>query len=292
MNNVEPTLALPKDIATTVQRALAEDIGNGDQTAQLIPEDIQARAYIITREQAILAGSAWFEEVFNQFDPSVRITWQVEDGEEIPGNHLICIIKGPARSLVTAERTALNFLQLLSGAATSAKRFKKRVKGTKAIIRDTRKTLPGLRSAQKYAVRCGGCENHRMGLHDAILIKENHIIAAGSITAALEKARTQTANQPMPIEVEVESIEQLEEAVLAGAELVLLDNFSIPLLNKAVSLNNAHKRYNRSVAKLEASGGITIQNVRGIADTGVDYIAVGTLTKDVNAIDLSMRFND
>jgi len=292
MNNVDLAIDLPKDIPLTVQRALAEDIGSGDQTAQLIPEDTQARAYIITREQAVFAGKAWFTEVFQQFDPKVQITWQVEDGQEIPNNHLICLLKGSARSLVTAERTALNFLQMLSGAATSASRFRKRVKGTKAIIRDTRKTLPGLRSAQKYAVRCGGCENHRMGLHDAILIKENHIIAAGSITAALAKARHNTASQPVPIEVEVESIEQLEEAVLAGAELILLDNFSIPLLNKAVSLNNAHKRYNRSIAKLEASGGISIENVRGIADTGVDYIAIGSLTKDVKAIDLSMRFND
>jgi nicotinate-nucleotide pyrophosphorylase (carboxylating) len=199
--------------------------------------------------------------------------------------------------LVTGERTALNFLQTLSGTATTANRFAKRIQGTRATVRDTRKTLPGLRTAQKYAVACGGCANHRMGLYDAILIKENHIMAAGSITAAVQQAkavaatRSQATGQPVPIEVEVENIEEMDEAVLAGAELVLVDNFSIPLLNKAAAANKKHRMMNRSQAMVEASGGITWENARSIADTGVDYIAVGTLTKDLQSVDLSMRFN-
>lgn len=289
--------ALPQDIKTVVSQALQEDVGDGDLTAQLLPENAVADGQVITRDAAVFCGKAWFTEVFAQLCEDIQIDWQVEDGDAIQPNQVLCRFHGPARALVTGERTALNFLQTLSGTATTANRFAKRIKGTRATVRDTRKTLPGLRTAQKYAVACGGCANHRMGLFDAILIKENHIMAAGSITAAVQQAKTvaaarsQTTGQPVPIEVEVENIEEMDEAVLAGAELVLVDNFSIPLLNKAAAANKKHRMMNRSQAMVEASGGITWENARSIADTGVDYIAVGTLTKDLQSVDLSMRFN-
>lgn len=291
------TIPLPSDIADVVALALKEDIGAGDLTAQLLPTDSQANGRVITRDAAIFCGKAWFNEVFKQLDEGIQIHWQVEDGDSVQPDDVLCTFSGPAQALVTGERTALNFLQTLSGTATTANRFAKRIQGTKATVRDTRKTLPGLRTAQKYAVACGGCMNHRMGLYDAILIKENHIMAAGSIAAAVAQAkvvaaaRSQETGQPVPIEVEVESIEEMDQAVLAGAELVLVDNFSIPLLNKAAAANNTHRRFNRSQAKVEASGGITWENARSIADTGVDYLAVGTLTKDLQSVDLSMRFS-
>lgn len=288
---------LPNDIETVVTLALKEDIGDGDLTAQLLPEDGHASGQVITRDAGIFCGRAWFDEVFRQLSADIQITWEVNDGDSLQPNQVLCRFSGPARALVTGERTALNFLQTLSGTASNANRFAKRISGTRATVRDTRKTLPGLRTAQKYAVACGGCMNHRMGLYDAILIKENHIMAAGSIAAAVQQAqqvaatRSQATGLEVPIEVEVESIEEMDEAILAGAELVLVDNFSIPLLNKAATLNRNHLRYNRSKAKVEASGGITWENARSIADTGVDYIAVGTLTKDLQSIDLSMRFD-
>lgn len=288
---------LPTDIEPVVRLALQEDIGDGDLTALLLPEDGLASGQVITRDAAIFCGRAWFDEVFRQLSEDIVIEWEVEDGANVQPNQVLCRFRGPARALVTGERTALNFLQTLSGTASNAGRFAKRIAGTRATVRDTRKTLPGLRTAQKYAVACGGAANHRMGLYDAILIKENHIMAAGSITAAVQQAqlvanqRSQETGQPVPIEVEVESIEEMDEAILAGAELVLVDNFSIPLLNKAATLNKNHLRYNRSKAKVEASGGITWENARSIADTGVDYIAVGTLTKDLKSVDLSMRFD-
>lgn len=290
-------IPLPQDIEAVVTLALKEDVGDGDLTAQLLPEDSTAQGQVITRDAAVFCGKAWFNEVFNQLSDAIQITWEVEDGDDVTPNQVLCRFEGPARDLVTGERTALNFLQTLSGTATTANRFAKRIKGTRATVRDTRKTLPGLRTAQKYAVACGGCANHRMGLYDAILIKENHIMAAGSITAAVQQAqlvaseKSQRTGQPVPIEVEVESIEEMEEAILAGAELVLVDNFSIPLLNKAAAANKKHRNFNRSQAMVEASGGITWENARSIADTGVDYIAVGTLTKDLQSVDLSMRFN-
>lgn len=289
--------ALPTDIEEIVRLALKEDIGDGDLTAQLLPEEGLASGQVITRDAAIFCGRAWFDEVFRQLSDRIVIEWEVDDGASVQPNQVLCRFSGPARDLVTGERTALNFLQTLSGTATNANRFAKRITGTRATVRDTRKTLPGLRTAQKYAVACGGCANHRMGLYDAILIKENHIMAAGSITAAVQQAqivagkRSQETGVAVPIEVEVESIEEMEQAILAGAELVLVDNFSIPLLNKAATLNKNHLRFNRSKAKVEASGGITWENARSIADTGVDYIAVGTLTKDLESVDLSMRFD-
>lgn len=289
-----PIAILPDDIANTVKHALAEDVGPGDLTAMLVPEDAQAEATIISRDQAIFCGAAWLDEVYKQVDPKVQVEWLVSDGQQVNPNQTLCRIIGNARAMVTGERTALNFLQTLSGTASLAQKFAKRIKGTKAAVRDTRKTLPGLRQAQKYAVCCGGCENHRMGLYDAVLIKENHIIAAGSITEAVRQAKMlrNSDGNSVPIEVEVENIEQLDEAVQAGAELVLVDNFSIPMLNKAVARNADHKKYNRGHAKVEASGGITWENARSIADTGVDYLAVGTLTKDLESVDLSMRFAD
>lgn len=290
-------IPLPTDIKAVVAFALKEDIGDGDLTAQLLPQEAKATGHVITRDAAVFCGRAWFEEVFKQLSDEIEISWQVEDGDDIQPKQVLCSFSGPARALVSGERTALNFLQTLSGTATTANRFAKRIKGTRATVRDTRKTLPGLRTAQKYAVACGGCANHRMGLYDAILIKENHIMAAGSITAAVQQAkqvaaaRSQASGVAVPIEVEVESIEEMDEAIMAGAELVLVDNFSIPLLNKAATSNNKHRRFNRSQAMLEASGGITWENARSIADTGVDYIAVGSLTKDLQSVDLSMRFN-
>jgi nicotinate-nucleotide pyrophosphorylase (carboxylating) len=287
-----PKAILPDDIANTVKHALAEDIGPGDLTAMLVPEDAEGEATIISRDQAIFCGSAWLDEVYKQVDTNVKVEWLVSDGEQVTPNQTLCKISGNARAMVTGERTALNFLQTLSGTATMAQKFAKRITGTKAAVRDTRKTLPGLRKAQKYAVCCGGCENHRMGLYDAVLIKENHIIAAGSITEAVRQAKMlrDAHGNAVPVEVEVETIAQLDEAVHAGAELVLVDNFSIPMLNKAVARNSDHKKYNRGQAKVEASGGITWENARSIADTGVDYLAVGTLTKDLESVDLSMRF--
>jgi len=275
-------MTLPNDIADVVGRALAEDVGSGDLTAKLIPAETRAQTQVITREDAVLCGTAWFEEVFRQVSPDIRVAWRARDGEGISAGQVLCALDGPARGILTGERTALNFLQLLSATATRTRRYVEAIRGTRAAILDTRKTMPGLRRAQKYAVACGGGRNHRMGLYDAILIKENHIAAAGSITAALRAARAAAPKGTM-IEIEVENLDQLREALAAGAEHLLLDNFRLDALLAAVAET-------RGRAKLEASGGITLDNIRAVADTGVDYISVGELTKSVKAVDLSMRF--
>ncbi|MGH8397345.1 MAG: carboxylating nicotinate-nucleotide diphosphorylase [Gammaproteobacteria bacterium] len=274
-------LTLPNNISASVRNALAEDIGDGDLTATLIDVHAQARGQVISREPAIICGSAWFEEVFRQLDEGIRVDWNVHDGDSVSTNQILCRLQGPTRGLLSGERTALNFLQALSGTATAAHRYAEIVKGTRAVILDTRKTLPGLRSAQKYAVRCGGATNHRMGLFDGILIKENHIVAAGSITAAVKAARGRGTE--VPVEVEVENLEQLREGLAAGADILLLDNFGLPNLREAVRLTAGR-------VKLEASGGIDLAQLRAVAETGVDYISVGALTKHVRATDLSMRF--
>jgi nicotinate-nucleotide pyrophosphorylase (carboxylating) len=273
---------LPKDIDAVVSRALEEDLGRGDLTAALIPANRTAQAQVITRDDAVLCGQPWFDEVFRQLDRRVRMEWSVRDGETLRANQMLCTLEGPARALLTGERTALNFLQTLSGTATVTRRYVEAVAGTRAVILDTRKTLPGLRTAQKYAVRCGGGENHRMGLYDAILIKENHIAAAGSVANAVRLSRL-NAPTGVTVEVEVETLDQLREALAAGADRLLLDNFSLKRLREAVQETAGR-------AKLEASGGITLENIRAIAETGVDSISIGALTKHVRAVDLSMRF--
>ena len=275
---------LPGDIEETVQRALAEDIGPGDLTATLIPADRRVTAEVVSRDEAVLCGQAWFDEVFRQVDSGIRITWQVRDGDAIHAGQVLCRIQGFARGVLTGERTALNFLQTLSGTATRARAYVEAVRGTPAAILDTRKTLPGLRTAQKYAVRCGGGQNHRMGLFDGILIKENHILAAGSITAAIHNAKARaTAN--ISVEIEVENLDQLREALAAGTDHLLLDNFDPAALKAAVTECGGK-------IKLEASGNITLDNIRIIAETGVDHISIGDLTKNVTAIDLSLRITD
>lgn len=276
-------LTLPADIADTVRRALAEDVGAGDLTANLIPGATLARAQVISREDAVLCGTAWFDEVFRQLDRKVRVEWNARDGEPVRENQVLCTLAGPARAILTGERSALNFLQTLSGTATATRRYVEAIRGTKAVVLDTRKTLPGLRTAQKYAVRAGGGQNHRMGLYDAILIKENHIAAAGSVAAAVDAAR-RGAPAGTTVEVEVEDLAQLNEALAAGADRILLDNFSLKRLREAV-LASAGR------ARLEASGGITLENIRAIAETGVDCISIGALTKHVRAVDLSLRFD-
>lgn len=270
------------EIQDQVRRALCEDVGSGDVTASLVPAAQQAQAVIISREAAVLCGTAWCDAVFRQLDAAVRIEWQARDGERIRNGQLVCTLHGMARALLTGERTALNFLQTLSATATQAARYVAAVHGTHARILDTRKTLPGLRYAQKYAVTCGGGCNHRVGLYDGVLIKENHILAAGSITAALQAAR-RAAAPGMLIEVEVEDMGQLREALQAGAPRILLDNFTLAALQQA-----AQEVAGR--AELEVSGGITLENIRALAETGVDFISVGDLTKSVRAVDLSMRF--
>lgn len=272
---------LPHDIPATVQRALAEDIGDGDLTAALVPADTRAKGHVISREEAVLCGTAWFEETFRQVDDAIAIHWEVHDGDAIRRDQLLCRLEGPARGLLTGERSALNFLQTLSGTATLARRYASAVKGTRATVLDTRKTLPGLRSAQKYAVQCGGANNHRMGLYDGILIKENHIMAAGGIQAAVQAARAGGAK--VPVEVEVETLEQLKEALEAGADILLLDNFDLDGMRAAV-------RAAAGRAKLEASGGIDLTRIKAVAETGVDYISVGAITKNLQAVDLSLRF--
>jgi len=268
-------------IRSDVARALAEDIGSGDVTASLLPKDRAAHARVVIRETAVLCGSAWLDEVFRQIDPETRVNWHARDGDRVSPNQVLCEIDGRAGSLVTGERTALNFLQTLSGVATRTRTFVDAIAGTKATILDTRKTLPGLRQALKYAVRCGGASNHRMGLYDGILIKENHIAAAGGIGPALRQARQVAGN--IPIQIEVESIAQLNAAIEAGAKLILLDNFDLAGLREAVKVSAGR-------AALEASGGVNLDTVRTIAETGVDRISIGSLTKDVRAVDLSMRF--
>ena len=274
------TSQLPTDISDDVRRALAEDVGSGDLTAPLVP-DATAHAELVTREDAVLCGTAWFDEVFRQLEPRVRVAWLKRDGERIAAGSVIARLDGPARALLTGERSALNFLQTLSGTATRAARYVDALRGTRARVLDTRKAIPGLRRAQKYAVTCGGGLNHRLGLYDAVLIKENHIAAAGSVTAALAQARA-AVTADIPVEIEVENLDQLREALSAGATRILLDNFDLEGLRAAV-------RETAGRATLEASGGITLDNIRAIAETGVDCISVGQLTKSVSAIDFSMR---
>jgi len=277
--------ALPTDLAEQVARALAEDVGGGDLTAALVPAGRTGRATVITREPAVLCGRPWFDEVFRQLDPAVRVHWAADEGADVAPNQLLCRLEGPARSLLTGERSALNFLQTLSGTATVTRRYAAVVAGLHCRILDTRKTLPGLRRAQKYAVRCGGGSNHRMGLYDGILVKENHIMAAGSIAAAVTAARASGAR--VPVEVEVETLDELRQALDAGADMALLDEFSLDDLRAAVAMSRSHPR---GPIKLEASGSVTFETLRAIAETGVDFVSIGSLTKHVRAVDLSMRF--
>jgi nicotinate-nucleotide pyrophosphorylase (carboxylating) len=272
-------------VSQTVTTALQEDVGSGDLTAQLIPADRAGRAAVITRENAVLCGTAWFDEVFRQVDPRVRVTWSARDGERVRVDQKLCTLEGPARSLLTGERAALNFLQMLSATATVTSKYVEAVAGTKCRILDTRKTIPGLRVAQKYAVHCGGGTNHRIGLFDAILVKENHIAAAGSIAGAVSEAR-RVAPQVL-LEVEVENLTQLREALDARVDRILLDNFSLDQMRDAVKITRQHAN---ARTELEASGNMSLENLRAVADTGVDFISVGGLTKHVKAIDLSMRF--
>ncbi len=271
----------PHAVTENVRAALAEDIGDGDITAALVAPDARARARIITREAAVVCGRPWVDEVFRQVDVSVRLNWKCEDGERVAAGATLYELEGPARALLTGERTALNFLQLLSGTATRCAAFAALLDGLPTRLLDTRKTIPGLRVAQKYAVRCGGGRNHRIGLFDAFLVKENHIAACGSIAAAIATARRNAPGKP--VEVEVETLSQLEEALAAGVDSVLLDNFDLEGMRRAVAITAGR-------AKLEASGGVSESSLRAIAETGVDYISMGTLTKDCKAIDLSMRF--
>jgi nicotinate-nucleotide pyrophosphorylase (carboxylating) len=272
---------LRNDIRRAVKQALAEDVGSGDATASLVEETVRAHGSILPRENCVLCGCAWFDEVFRQLDARIEVQWHARDGDHVAAKTVICDVRGPARSMLTGERTALNFLQTLSAVATKTHAYVQAVSGTHAAILDTRKTIPGLRLALKFAVKIGGGVNHRFGLYDGILIKENHITAAGGIVQVLARARE--INDDIPIQLEVESIEQLEQALASGTGLILLDNFTTECMAQAVTLTAGR-------AKLEASGGITLRNVREIAETGVDRISIGDLTKDITAIDLSMRF--
>jgi len=269
-------------IQEMVQRAVAEDIGSGDLSAQLIPPQQQANASVICREEAVLCGRVWFDEVFRQLDPAVQIEWLAQEGEKVQADQPLCKLHGSARSLLSGERCGLNFIQSLSATATTAQRYATAVAGTGVKVLDTRKTLPLWRLAQKYAVKIGGCHNHRIGLFDAFLIKENHISAAGSITEAINTART--INPQVLLEVEVENLEQLHETLKAKPDRIMLDNFDIPLLKQAVNITAGQ-------IELEASGNITLSNIRSKAETGVNFISVGALSKDIKAIDLSMRFS-
>lgn len=276
---------LQDDIQRSVELALAEDLGYqdhniGDITANLIPSDNTAQATIISRDMAVFCGKAWAEEVFKQLDGTVAIHWLVDDGDIVAPNEVLCELSGPTRTLLTGERVALNFIQMLSGTATVTKSYVDAIEGTNTRLLDTRKTIPGQRTAQKYAVKCGGGVNHRIGLFDAYLIKENHIMGCGGIKQAIDKARE--LNPDKAVEVEVESINELEQALNAGSDIVMLDNFDIAMMLQAVKLNAGR-------AKLEVSGNVTIDTIGDFARTGIDYISVGALTKHVNAVDLSMR---
>jgi len=275
------TLAdLGAEIETNVRKALAEDIGAGDITAQLIPVERLAHAKVITREEAVVCGTAWVDAVFRLLDPRVAVHWQVADGDRVAADRVLFQLEGPSRALLSGERAALNFLQTLSGVATQSRHYADLVEGTGVKLLDTRKTIPGLRLAQKYAVTCGGCHNHRIGLYDAFLIKENHIAACGGIAEAVAAAHRIAPGKP--VEVEVESLDELEQALRAGADIVMLDELSLDDMRKAVAIAAGR-------AKLEASGGIDDESLRAVAETGVDYISIGALTKHVRAIDLSMR---
>jgi nicotinate-nucleotide pyrophosphorylase (carboxylating) len=274
-------ISLPT-IQHAVQQTLAEDVGSGDLTASLIDAERVVSATLISRQRAVVCGTKWFDEVFQQLDSKVVVEWRVGDGDGVNKNQELCHLRGTATSILTGERTALNWLQTLSGTATLTRSYVDRIAGTSAVILDTRKTIPGLRLAQKYAVHCGGGHNHRVGLYDGILIKENHLRSCDSINSVLAQAQRQ-APEGVIIEIEVDTMEQLNQALAAGADRVLLDNFTVEELREAVSVNNGR-------AKLEASGNINLENVREIADTGVDYISIGSLTKHVRAIDLSLEF--
>jgi len=276
---------LPADLANQVEAALREDLGSGDVTAALVPAAQRVRGSVVAREEAVLCGRAWVDETFRQLEPRVQLTWLASDGERVAAGQAIFAIAGPARPVLSGERTALNFLQLLSGTATVTRRFVDAVAGTGCRILDTRKTVPGLRTAQKYAVRCGGAHNHRMGLYDQVLIKENHIAAARSLTGAIEAARRSAAG--IGVEVEVETLGELQEALNARPDIILLDDFTLEDMRAAVALNRAAG----TAAKLEVSGSVSLEAVRAIAETGVDYISVGAITKHVRAIDLSMRLD-
>ena len=273
---------LEEPMLRSVREALSEDIGTGDVTAALIPADEVVTATVISRESAVLCGMAWFNAVFAELDTGITIDWTTRDGDALRVDQLLCTLQGPAAHILTGERTALNYLQTLSGTATLSRRYAEAVTGLGVRVLDTRKTLPGLRQAQKYAVRVGGCHNHRMGLYDGILIKENHIVSAGSIERAVHFARE--AGPGLPVEVEVENDVQIMEALAAGTDILLLDNFTPEELIEAVRLVDGR-------ARLEASGGVTLENIRDIAETGVDFISIGALTKNLHAIDLSMRFD-
>lgn len=275
-------LPAAESIAADVRRALAEDVGSGDLTAALIPLSRQVHARVISREEAILCGKAWFDQSFLQLDAGIRIDWMARDGAHLRPGQTLCELHGPARKLLTGERTALNFLQTLSGTATMTYRYAEAMGTPNVRLLDTRKTLPGLRLAQKYAVCCGGGKNHRMGLYDAFLIKENHIAAAGSIDAAVRQAR-QLSSPHTPVEVEVETLDELDTAIAAGADILLLDNMTTEQLRQAVTRVAGR-------VKLEASGNITLDNIHTVAATGVDYVSTGAITKHLVAIDLSMRF--
>ncbi len=274
-------MLLPNDLQTTVARALAEDIGTGDVTAGLIPAAKQASATVICREAAILCGTAWFDEVFRQLDPAVHIIWQHQDGERVTANAVLCTLQGSARSILSGERAALNFLQTLSATATATRRYVDLVAHTQCRILDTRKTLPGLRTAQKYAVVCGGGTNHRIGLYDRVLIKENHIMAAGSITAAIQQARQ--LHPGILVEVETENLQELAEATAAQADIIMLDEYSLADMREAVRITDGR-------IPLEASGGVSPETLVAIAETGVNFVSIGGITKHVRAVDLSMRF--
>lgn len=280
------TQSIEKLAQSDVARALLEDVGDGDLTAGLIAPNRQARARVLARESAVVCGQAWVQAAIVAMDPKAVITWYVQDGGRCEANQVVFEVEGNAQALLTAERTALNFLQLLSAVATKTAAYVAVVAGTRAAIVDTRKTLPGLRLAQKYAVRCGGGTNHRVGLYDAVLIKENHIAAAGGIPQVLQQAE-KIAAQASFVEIEVETLVQLAQALDAGAQMVLLDNMDLPTLNEAVRINAA--RENKAI--LEISGGVTLDGLRALAETGVDRISIGTLTKDVRATDFSMRFD-
>jgi len=281
---LKQSVPVPANLSRQVADALAEDIGGGDLTAELVPAERLGRATVITREAAVICGAPYVEASFHQVDDRVRLQWQVAEGDSAKANQALFTVDGPARALLTGERTALNFLQLLSGTATAAQSYAALLEGTNCRLLDTRKTIPGLRAAQKYAVRVGGGHNHRIGLFDGILIKENHIMAAGSIATAV--ARAKQSGAAVPVEVEVENLAELTQAIDAGADIALLDEFSIPAMREAVAVNSRAAR----PLKLEASGGITAATVREIAETGVDFISVGSITKHVRAVDLSMRF--
>ena len=276
-------LSLPPNLAQQVTIALVEDIGSGDVTAELVPADQRVTGKVISREPAVLCGRPWVTEVFRQLDPSVQLTWTADDGDRVAANQTLFEIAGLARPVLTGERAALNFLQLLSGTATATRRYVEAIAGTASAILDTRKTLPGLRTAQKYAVLCGGAQNLRIGLYDQVLIKENHIAAAGSLTEAIRAGRRAAGSKK--VEVEVETLQEFSEALQAAPDIIMLDEFSLSDMRAAVELNRAS---DHSV-KIEASGRVTLETVRAIAETGVDYISIGSITKHVRAVDLSMR---